>query len=86
MTLIPTPALDSLLMAVEEAVTLAQEGDPAAGYECLLTGRARALEGERNFEPWAEAPAVSGCARPGNLYLVMSQPGRDALVGKTDRN
>jgi hypothetical protein len=51
---LPTPALDSLLMAVEEAVTLALEGDAAAGYELLITSRARALEGERNFEPWAE--------------------------------
>jgi len=51
---LPTPALDSLLMAVEEAVTLALEGDAAAGYELLITSRAGALEGERNFEPWAE--------------------------------
>ena len=47
------PTLDSLLMAVEEAVRLALEGEPAAGYELLLTGRARSMEGERNFEPWA---------------------------------
>jgi hypothetical protein len=42
-------------MAVEEAVTLALDGDPAAGYEVLLPVPARALDGERNFEPWAEA-------------------------------
>lgn len=39
---------------VEEAVRLAQDGDPAAGYEVLLTGRARALDGEPNFETWAD--------------------------------
>jgi hypothetical protein len=51
---IRTPALNSLRLAVEEAVTLAHDGDPASGYECVLVGRQRALEGERNFEPWAE--------------------------------
>jgi hypothetical protein len=51
---LPTAAIDSLLGAVAEAVTLAQEGDPAAGYEVLLTGKLRALEGGRNWEPLAE--------------------------------
>src|SRR5262245_24608855 len=42
---IPTPAPDALLITVEATVRLALEGDPAAGCEVLLVGRARALGG-----------------------------------------
>jgi hypothetical protein len=39
----------------DEAAQLDPDSDPAAGYVALITGRARALEGERNYVPWAEA-------------------------------
>ena len=45
----------NLLTAVFEAVDLAVEGHAADGYQVLLLGRQKALEGEANFEPWADA-------------------------------
>ena len=38
----------------QQTVACAHDRNAPAGYEVLPTGRARALEGERNFEPWAE--------------------------------
>ena len=55
MSRVPTAALDPLTRVVDEAAQLDPDSDPAAGYVWLITGRAHALEGERNFEPWAEA-------------------------------
>src|SRR5262245_21748855 len=75
MSPIPTAAFDSLLMAVEEATTLALEGNPAAGYEVLLVGRARTLEGERNFEPWAEPRQRGGrIPTPTKVSAARSHP------------
>lgn len=51
---LPTAAVVSLLVAIDEALALAEAGDPAAGYLTLILSRARSLEGERNFEPWAD--------------------------------
>src|SRR5215471_16496542 len=47
--------IENLLTAVFEATDLAAEGRIADGYEALLLGRSKALEGEANFEPSAEA-------------------------------
>jgi hypothetical protein len=53
--MLPRAEIDNLLTAVFEAVDLASEGLIAEGSEALLIGKARALEGEANFEPTAEA-------------------------------
>jgi hypothetical protein len=47
-------------------VDLAAEGLIAEGYEVLLIGKQRALEGEANFEPTAKAveEAWDGAIRP----------------------
>src|SRR6184192_2658928 len=47
-------SVDNLVDAVFEAVDLAGQGEIAEGYRVLLRGRQAALEGEQNFEPWAE--------------------------------
>lgn len=41
-------------MAVADAEELASEGDPAAGYECLLSGFHRALDYAVAGEDWAD--------------------------------
>jgi hypothetical protein len=53
--ILPRAEIDNLLTAVFEAVDLAAEGLITEGYEVLLIGKAKALEGEANFEPTAEA-------------------------------
>jgi hypothetical protein len=53
--MLPRAEIDNLLTAVFEAVDLAAEGRVADGFEVLLLGNAKALEGEQNFEPTAEA-------------------------------
>ena len=52
--MLPRVEVDNLVIAVFEAVGLAAEGHVADGYQVLLLGKQRALEGEANFEPWAE--------------------------------
>jgi hypothetical protein len=52
--MLPRIAIENLLTAVFEAVDLAGQGEIAEGYRVLLRGRQTALEGEQNFEPWAE--------------------------------
>jgi len=52
--MLPRVEVDNLLTAVFEAVDLAAEGHVADGYQAFLFGKQRALEGEANFEPWAE--------------------------------
>jgi hypothetical protein len=52
--MLPRIAVDNQIAAVFEACDLAAEGLTAEGYEVLLIGKQRALEGEQNFEPWAE--------------------------------
>jgi hypothetical protein len=54
-TALPRAEVDNLLTAVFEAVDLAAEARAAEGFEVLLLGKAKALEGEANFEPTAEA-------------------------------
>ena len=67
--MLPRAEIENLLTAVFEAVDLAAEGHVADGYQVLLLGRQKALEGEANFEPTAEAVeaawdgAIRGCAR-----------------------
>ena len=53
--MLPRAEFENLLTAVFEAVDLAAEGRPADGYEMLLLGKAKALEGAANFEPMAGA-------------------------------
>lgn len=43
-----------LRMAVGDARELADGGDVAAGYECLLVGLVRAQEFADDGEPWAQ--------------------------------
>jgi hypothetical protein len=52
--MLPRVEVDNLITAVFEAVDLAAEGHIADGYQVLLLGKQRALEGEANFEPCAE--------------------------------
>ena len=52
--MLPRAEIENLLTAVFEAVDLAAEGHLADGYPVLLLGKQKALEGEANFEPWAE--------------------------------
>jgi hypothetical protein len=52
--MLPRVEVDNLVNAVFEALDLAADGLVADGYRVLLIGRQRALEGEQNFEPWAE--------------------------------
>jgi hypothetical protein len=51
-------AVDNLIPAVLEACDLAAEGDTADGYQVLLLGKQKALEGEGTFEPWARREAA----------------------------
>jgi hypothetical protein len=51
---LPVSVIDPLILTVEEAVDLAHAGQVADGYQVLLIGKARSLEGEKNFEAWAE--------------------------------
>jgi hypothetical protein len=44
--------------AVFEACDLAAEGCVADGYQVLLIGKLRALEGEQNFEPCGDSPVL----------------------------
>ena len=60
---LPRVEVDNLLTAVFEAVDLAAEGHVAGGYQVLLLGNQRALEGEGNFEPWAEGWKGAGTRR-----------------------
>jgi hypothetical protein len=53
--MLPRAEIENLLTAVFEAVDLAAEGHVADRFEVLLLGKAKALEGEANFEPSAEA-------------------------------
>lgn len=46
----PRVEIENLLTAVFEAVALAVEGHIADGYQGLLLGRQKALEGEANVE------------------------------------
>ena len=52
--MLPRAEVDNLISAVFEVVDLAAEGHIADGYQVLLAAKQRALEGEANFEPWAE--------------------------------
>jgi len=52
--MLPRAEVDNLIPAVLEAVDLAAEGHVADRYQVLLIGKQRALEGEQNFQPWAE--------------------------------
>jgi hypothetical protein len=47
--MLPRIDVDNLVNAVFEALDLA-----ADGYQVLLLGKQKALEGKANFEPWAE--------------------------------
>jgi hypothetical protein len=53
--MLPRIAVDNLISAVFEACDLAAEAHVAEGYEVLLLGKGKALEGEANFEPTAES-------------------------------
>jgi len=53
--MLPRAEIENLLTAVFEAVDLAAEDRITEGFEVLLLGKAKALEGEANFEPFAEA-------------------------------
>jgi hypothetical protein len=53
--MLPHAEIENLLPAVFEAVGLAAEGRIADGYQVLLSGRQRALEGDANFGPSAKA-------------------------------
>ena len=53
--MLPRTEIENPLTAIFQAVDLAAEGDRADGYQVLLLGKAKALEGEANFEPSAEA-------------------------------
>ena len=53
--MLPRAYVDNLITAVFEAVDLAAGGRATEGFEVLLLGEAKALEGEATFEPSAEA-------------------------------
>jgi len=52
--MLPRADIGNVLTAGFEAVDLAAEGQVADGYQVLLLGKQRALEGEASLEPWAE--------------------------------
>jgi hypothetical protein len=52
--MLPRIEVDNLVNAVFEALDLAADGRVADGYQVLLLGKQKALEGEAIFEPWAE--------------------------------
>jgi hypothetical protein len=52
--MLPRIEVDNLINAVFEALDLAADGRVPDGYQVLLLGQQKALEGEANFEPWAE--------------------------------
>jgi hypothetical protein len=52
--MLPRIEVDNLVNAVFEALDLAADGRVADGYQVLLLGKQKALEGEANFEPCAE--------------------------------
>jgi len=52
--MLPRIEVDNLVNAVFEVLNLATDGHIADGYQMLLLGKQKALEGEANFEPWAE--------------------------------
>lgn len=51
---LPRIEVDNLINAVFKARDLAADGLIADGYQVLLLGKQKALEGEANSEPWAE--------------------------------
>jgi hypothetical protein len=52
--MLPRVEVDNLISAVFEACDLAADGRVPDGYQVLLLGKQKALDGEANFEPWAE--------------------------------
>jgi hypothetical protein len=52
--MLPRIEIDNLVNAVFEALDLAADGRVADGYQVLLLGKQKALEGEGIFEAWAE--------------------------------
>jgi hypothetical protein len=52
--LLPRVELEIWRMAVADAEELASDGDPAAGYDCLLAGFHRALDYAAAGEDWAD--------------------------------
>ena len=53
--------VDKLVAAVFQALDLAAQGEVAEGYQALLMGRQRALEGEANLErvPSSTSPSTA---------------------------
>ena len=51
--MLPPAEIDNLLNAVFESLDLAADDHVAEGYQALLLGKQKALEGKVNVEPWA---------------------------------
>jgi len=68
-TMLPRIEVENPVNAAFEALDLAADGRVADGYQVLLLGKQKALEGDANSEPTAEAVeaawnvAIRGCAR-----------------------
>src|SRR5439155_19370576 len=53
-SMLPPAEIDCLLNAVFEALDLAADDHAEEGYQVLVLGKQKALEGKVNVEPWAK--------------------------------
>ena len=82
--ILPCIAVDNLVSVSFEACDLAADGQVADGYQVLLLGKQKALEGDANFElrlrklegRWDAAGAICAYAHPARSPRSLAASGK----------